>query len=531
MADASLKVVIGADVSQGVAGINQFNAAVAKIKPGALQAQQAMFNFGRVVQDAPFGLIGVANNIDPLIRSFQQLKTSTGSAGLAFKALAGSLMGPAGIALAVSAATSLLITFGDRLFKSSDSADTAKEATKRLKEETEKYQQQIESVVKSQADEANKVGLLVEKLKSGTLERRETVAAINQLKQIAPDYFSKLDSEKSKIEDIVQAYGLYNKSLLKSIENRIKLAELEKLTTERLQTEQRLLAAGINVDQLKELVTTFKDFQFGGGGIRTGAAGQKFVELFRKELELIRDISEDIDLQDLGINAKGGGDKIEKQVEDLARLRYASILSKEELAKLQAVQDAVFGPRKEKQTAFDGTAPTIPPLQIIGDEEAAKQKKHLMDMEEMALRLSDVVGNTLAPAFDAVFQTIFEGGKNALQAFGQAIVAVIKRLAAAAVTAAIFAAIISAATGTSFNLNFKNIGSQLGIPKFAEGGIVNKPTLGLFGEAGPEAVIPLNKMNDLIGSGGGELSGTLTADGDKLVALVTRITKKNSFTY
>jgi hypothetical protein len=33
-----------------------------------------------------------------------------------------------------------------------------------------------------------------------------------------------------------------------------------------------------------------------------------------------------------------------------------------------------------------------------------------------------------------------------------------------------------------------------GVPKLAEGGIVNKPTLALIGEAGPEAVVPLSKM-------------------------------------
>jgi hypothetical protein len=41
-----------------------------------------------------------------------------------------------------------------------------------------------------------------------------------------------------------------------------------------------------------------------------------------------------------------------------------------------------------------------------------------------------------------------------------------------------------------------------GIPKMAEGGIVNKPTLALIGEAGPEAVVPLSKM----GSGGGDVN-------------------------
>jgi phage-related minor tail protein len=32
------------------------------------------------------------------------------------------------------------------------------------------------------------------------------------------------------------------------------------------------------------------------------------------------------------------------------------------------------------------------------------------------------------------------------------------------------------------------------LPKFADGGIVTGPTVGLIGEAGPEAVIPLSKM-------------------------------------
>jgi uncharacterized membrane protein YjjP (DUF1212 family) len=42
-------------------------------------------------------------------------------------------------------------------------------------------------------------------------------------------------------------------------------------------------------------------------------------------------------------------------------------------------------------------------------------------------------------------------------------------------------------------------GGGLAIPKMAEGGIVNSPTLALIGEAGPEAVVPLDRMN----TGGG----------------------------
>ena len=40
---------------------------------------------------------------------------------------------------------------------------------------------------------------------------------------------------------------------------------------------------------------------------------------------------------------------------------------------------------------------------------------------------------------------------------------------------------------------------RMNIPRLAEGGIVNSPTLALIGEAGPEAVVPLDRMN----TGGG----------------------------
>ena len=53
----------------------------------------------------------------------------------------------------------------------------------------------------------------------------------------------------------------------------------------------------------------------------------------------------------------------------------------------------------------------------------------------------------------------------------------------------------------------KIVASVGGIPKMAEGGIVNKPTLALIGEAGPEAVVPLSKMNT---GGGGDVNINVT---------------------
>jgi hypothetical protein len=37
------------------------------------------------------------------------------------------------------------------------------------------------------------------------------------------------------------------------------------------------------------------------------------------------------------------------------------------------------------------------------------------------------------------------------------------------------------------------IANKIKLPRFAQGGVVSSPTVGVFGEAGPEAIIPLNK--------------------------------------
>lgn len=53
---------------------------------------------------------------------------------------------------------------------------------------------------------------------------------------------------------------------------------------------------------------------------------------------------------------------------------------------------------------------------------------------------------------------------------------------------------------------WKGVKSKLG---FAKGGVVTKPTLGILGEAGPEAAIPLSKMG---GMGGGSTNITVNVD-------------------
>ena len=55
--------------------------------------------------------------------------------------------------------------------------------------------------------------------------------------------------------------------------------------------------------------------------------------------------------------------------------------------------------------------------------------------------------------------------------------------------------------------------NRLGATAFASGGIVNKPTNAIIGEAGPEAVIPLDRLNEING-GGNHISISVTVQGN-----------------
>jgi len=122
MAQETLKITITADNQQAVKNIQETVTATTKL--GAAfktlpstsgQATNALTNLSRVAQDAPYGFIGIANNLNPLLESFQRLSKEAGGTGGALKAMASGLMGPAGIGLALGAVSSIIVAFGPKI--------------------------------------------------------------------------------------------------------------------------------------------------------------------------------------------------------------------------------------------------------------------------------------------------------------------------------------------------------------------------------------------------------------------------------
>jgi hypothetical protein len=97
--------------------------------------------------------------------------------------------------------------------------------------------------------------------------------------------------------------------------------------------------------------------------------------------------------------------------------------------------------------------------------------------------------------------------------------------------AAIAAGIALVAIGVGLKTQItKTSGENTGVQKFANGGIISGPTMGLMGEypgakSNPEVVAPLDKLKDLIGGGGG---GTFVLRGQDLLLSVNRAQKASN---
>ena len=86
-------------------------------------------DFARIIQDAPFGIIGVGNNITQLAGSFQNLRTQSTSTGAALKTAFASIVSPANLlVLGVSAVTTALTVYSMTAKDTSGSVDNLKQS-------------------------------------------------------------------------------------------------------------------------------------------------------------------------------------------------------------------------------------------------------------------------------------------------------------------------------------------------------------------------------------------------------------------
>ncbi len=221
MAEEGLKIKIGADVQSAITSLNNLNNSLAKTNDSAVkvgssgmpsfakgtnQASMSLMNFNRVVQDAPFGIIGIANNIDPLIQSFVNLRKETGSSKAAFQALLGSLTGGGGLLVAVSVLTSALQFVQLGFSRWGASAQKAKEDQDKLKQGTD---QLVTTITKQRVE----FEALVNIAKSANNTENERAQALERLNKILPDTIGKLTAQNIATQEGARITREYIKAI------------------------------------------------------------------------------------------------------------------------------------------------------------------------------------------------------------------------------------------------------------------------------------------------------------------------------
>ncbi|MFY7956732.1 MAG: hypothetical protein ACOVNT_01385, partial [Flavobacterium macrobrachii] len=242
---------INSQIKDAKASLNSLKTAVkdtgqtfASAAPKVANAGNTLTQFSRIAQDAPFGIIGIGNNITATAESFSYLKAQTGSTGGALKALGASIAGPGGILLGVSLLTTGLtllsqsgLSIGDVIDKITGNFDEFGASLKKAREEgAAMASKEIESLRG-----------LVAVAQNDNISKQQRLIAVEKLQKQFPAYYGNLTAEKIMYGDLTKETKEATKAL-------IARAVAEKLSEKAADVfAERLKANGRYIESVKEL--------------------------------------------------------------------------------------------------------------------------------------------------------------------------------------------------------------------------------------------------------------------------------------
>ena len=545
--------------------IAQLNQQAGKLGKPMGDASQSLINFSRIAQDAPYGIMGVANNLNPMVESFQRLAATEGGTKKALQAMAAGLIGPAGVGVAIGIVSSLAVTFSKEISEFFKGPTGELEAfRKKLKEVAD----DIYKLIGGEQTKRTKGILLAEIIVGGNKTQQEE--ALKQLKSLysssAAIQNAKLGQDKAFYQTLVNQAAIQSSATAKEknnieqlnvanaaqIENEKKRnAELKKITSEKIEGTG-FATRLVSVTEQKNRINAAYDVL--GDEIKKNIA--------KLELDTLEQLKT-VTLTPTPDNVKKGGDKTIDSLKEfsanLKRELAQQLMDIEKYKKIfkdkgfdngliltygdkgeTADRKTKMGEERKRVTGKDNSLGEFLTKDAAGRMKGFKMESDKVDelaksYENFAKMLSGTVTDGLMSIFNAM-----EQGQSPLEAIGQMFRNIAMSIAAAVIQASIFEAILTAfpelkavfAAGGALQSVFGYSGPR------AAGGITNGPSMALIGEAGPEAVIPLSKLSGMLNttfsagamSGGGGMGGgsQFVLRGQDLLVAINR-TQKSSF--
>jgi uncharacterized radical SAM superfamily protein len=170
---------------------------IKNIAPAAQKAQNTLTGLSGVVRDLPFGFIAIQNNLPILADQFSSLSKTSGGVGGALKNLGGALIGPAGVAFAFGAVTSIVTGLIQEYGSLSEALNVILGITKPLTEAQKAYNKASFETAGNVAAEESKVNILTKTLLDNKKPQADRLAAYGELKKVAPDVVSGIKDENA----------------------------------------------------------------------------------------------------------------------------------------------------------------------------------------------------------------------------------------------------------------------------------------------------------------------------------------------
>lgn len=173
-------------------------------------ATQSLVNFSRIAQDAPYGIQGIANNLNPMLESFQRLAQTEGGTKKALTAMIDGLAGPAGLGVVLGLVSSAAVLFSKKI---SEAFAGPTDKLKTLREELKKLNEDIYKIVGAAQSSQTLGTILVGKVANQDTDINVRKNALRELK--------KLYADNKEIQDLdVKNINNYNRQYLQSLNNK-----------------------------------------------------------------------------------------------------------------------------------------------------------------------------------------------------------------------------------------------------------------------------------------------------------------------
>ena len=195
-----------------------------EVKKSFSSANGVAIEFNRIIQDAPFGIMGVGNNITQLASNFSLLKQQTGSTKEAFRQTISSMLTSGNLlSLGISAVVTGFTIWQMQSQKTKKETENLTDAINKQRAALEDYLLSLNSLSRSSAEasasyakELTELNVLYGVIRSGTTTREQQTIAVEKLQKLYPDIFANMTKEAMLAYEGARAYDRLKNSIIQA---------------------------------------------------------------------------------------------------------------------------------------------------------------------------------------------------------------------------------------------------------------------------------------------------------------------------